>query len=444
VVFENQFLWPKERALSLAELMNFVRDSLEAQIPSRFWVIAEVADLRFDQTGNGYLELVEKEGDYLRAKAKGTIWSSRSPEVLASFEEFTGQRIKAGMKLLLEGRLRFHPVYGLSIDILAIDPHYSLGEMARKRWEILCRLQEEGLLERNRALPLPLVPQRIAVVASLHSAGLDDFLTHLRESLYAFSVTVFPTLVQGEEAERWIVAIFHALFHLQDAFDVVVLLRGGGSKVDLSCFDSEALGRAIATFPLPVLTGIGHTRDETIVDAVAHTALKTPTAVADFLVGRVRFFDEAIREEMANLERLVRELLEEEKEELWLWISRFRREATLSVRNHKEKVLRFGQELVFTARGLLAREESAHAVMVQKLKERVQQKLREEQNAIEKEKKTVELLHPYNILRRGYTITLCKGRVMKSVHDGWPGEEIATQFVDGMMWSEVKRVHGEP
>jgi exodeoxyribonuclease VII large subunit len=439
LVFQPQ----ESEVLTLSDLLAQVQLVVEGYFPSFFWVVAEVAEIQKNR-GHVYLELVEREGESVKAKVKGIIWSSRSANVLAFFEEVTGRTLKAEMKILLKGRLRFHPLYGLSFEIHWIDPNYSLGEMARRRREILKRLEQEGILEENRRLPFPLVPQRIAVVSSEHSAGLEDFLVHLRENPYgfAFSVKLFSTLVQGEEAELSLLGALDEVLREASHFDVVVLLRGGGSRVDLSCFDSYPLGRMVAGFPLPVLTGIGHHKDESVVDYVAYRALKTPTAVADFLVEQVRTFEEMLEGEASLLRECVQETLESHRYKLEEWTQRFRNDAFLLFQRERERNLRLEERFLLTVRTYIERRRVSEEELERSLRREALRQIEEARRFLDKEEKAILLLHPLNVLRRGYTLTFSRGKVVKSIKDCSVGQELVTQTFDGQIVSEVKGTHG--
>ncbi|MEJ8804031.1 exodeoxyribonuclease VII large subunit [Pontibacter sp. H249] len=283
--------------LSLYELHQQIREELEVAFPETYWVVAEIAQVSVDRRkGHCYLTLVDKGDDarQMLAQAKATIWASRYQMLSRYFEEKTGQQLRAGLKVLLQVSVRFHELYGLSLDVSSIDPNYTIGDLARQRQETLKRLTAEGLLEANKELELPLVPQRLAVISSATAAGYQDFVHQLQNNSYGytFETTLFPAVVQGNESPASVAAAFAKLAKYSNHFDAVVLIRGGGSQTDLSCFDDYKIAAAIGNSPLPVLTGIGHERDESIADIVAHTRLKTPTAVAGFLIDRFREAEE--------------------------------------------------------------------------------------------------------------------------------------------------------
>jgi len=279
--------------LSLGALMAQVRAALHHRFPDSYWVVAEVAEMTRPRQAGGhcYLTLTEPaagaEALGFTAQARATLWGSRYQQLAPAFAEATGQELRPGLRLLLRVKVTFHEQYGFSLDVLALDPSYTVGELARQRLATLRKLQEKDLLERQQELALPLAPQRLAVISSPTAAGFQDFVRQLEEAPYDFALTLFPALMQGEGAPASIRAALDAIRPRRGQFEVVILIRGGGAKTDLLAFDEYGLAAAVAAFPLPVLTGIGHERDEAVVDLVAHRALKTPTAVAAFLVERL-------------------------------------------------------------------------------------------------------------------------------------------------------------
>ncbi|SHL46555.1 exodeoxyribonuclease VII large subunit [Hymenobacter psychrotolerans] len=288
---------PPPVALPLAELLLRVKQSLSERFADSYWVVAEIADFtppRFDGA-HCYLTLTDQHqtgrGAQLKAQARATIWSQRYQQLAPQFEEHTGQELRPGLKIMLRVQVKFHEQYGLSLDVLALDPTYTVGELARQRLETLRKLQDKGLLDRQRALPLALAPQRLAIISSPTAAGFQDFVRQLEEAPYAFSLALFPATMQGTDAPASIRTALDAIRPHRQQVDAVVLIRGGGSKTDLLAFDDYGLAAAVGAFPVPVLTGIGHERDEAVVDLAAHLALKTPTAVAAFLAERLARLD---------------------------------------------------------------------------------------------------------------------------------------------------------
>ena len=275
--------------ITLSELQRRVRQALEERFALPLWVSAEIAEVKVNYSGHCYLELVEKgEGDGVpKAQARAVIWRSQYARIAAYFEAETGQRLAAGMRILAKATVNYHELYGFSLQLLDVDPAYTLGDMERQRQQTIARLQAEGVWEMNRQQAMPAVVQRIAVVSSSRAAGYQDFCNELAKSPYRFGLTLFDAVVQGAAAEDSIVDALSRIAAAGEAFDAVVMIRGGGSSSDLNCFNAYRLCNHVAQFPLPVVTGIGHDKDTSVADLVAHTALKTPTAVAAWLVERM-------------------------------------------------------------------------------------------------------------------------------------------------------------
>ena len=278
---------------TLTELCAIIGDALDDSLAASYWVKAEISSLS-EKGGHLYLELVDGK----TAKMRATCWSGTKELLLAYFESETGQRLQAGMSVLVEAEVQYHPVYGLSLSIVGIDPSYTLGDIAQQRQKTIAQLQADGLLDAQQLLPLPTLIKRIAVVSSESAAGYEDFKHQLDNSGYAFETQLFGATMQGEGAEKSIIAALEAIEAEAERFDVVAIIRGGGATTDLSCFDQYTLCAVCAQFELPILSGIGHTRDVSVLDLVAHEALKTPTAVAEWLIHRMD-------EQMARIADLV-------------------------------------------------------------------------------------------------------------------------------------------
>ena len=275
--------------ITLRELQRRVKSALEGQFALPLWVSAEISEIKVNYSGHCYLELVEKGGDngVPTAQARAVVWRSNYPRIAGYFEAETGQRLAAGIRILAKVLVTYHELYGFSLQITDIDPSYTLGDMERQRQQTIAQLQQDGVWDMNREAPMPAIVQRIAVVSSANAAGYQDFCKELARSPYRFTLTLFDAFMQGAAAEESIVTALCAVAERMDEFDAVVLIRGGGSASDLNCFNAYRLCAHVAQFPLPILTGIGHDKDTSVADMVAHTALKTPTAVAGWLVERM-------------------------------------------------------------------------------------------------------------------------------------------------------------
>ena len=280
-----------ERRYTLSELCAEIGDALDESLAPSYWVQAEISSLS-EKGGHLYLELVESGGTSAKqsvgaiAKMRATCWAGTKELIQAYFEAETGQVLQAGMAVLVEAEVHFHAVYGLSLSIVGIDPRYTVGDLARQRQLTIVQLQADGLLDAQQLLPLPTLIRRIAVISSPGAAGYGDFMHQLEESGYRFETQLFGATMQGEGAEQSIIAALEAIEEQAEHFDAIAIIRGGGAVTDLHCFDSYTLCAVCAQCSLPILSGIGHTRDVSVLDLVAHEALKTPTAVAEWLIHR--------------------------------------------------------------------------------------------------------------------------------------------------------------
>lgn len=410
-------------AISLYELNRFVRLSLREALPDAYWVQAELSEVREAYNGHCYIELVQKaeRGNSLLAKARGTIWANIYKLLKPYFEHETGQRFTAGIKVLLQVTVDCHELYGLSLTVQDIDPTYTLGDMARRRRDILLQLEAEGVLELNKELSMPLLPQRVAVVSAEGAAGYGDFCNQLLSNPYGFVFypRLFPAVMQGDRVESTVIAALDKIAAERDSWDVVVIIRGGGATSDLSGFDTYPLAVNCAQFPLPVITGIGHERDDTVLDMVAHTRVKTPTAAAEFLVA-------CLSDAAMELERLTNELT-----------------TGLTERMYKEKNrLNLLVERLPSLFALMsARQQHRIAQLDTRLRNAVQKGLVEHTHRLNLLEKIVEGASPTRILERGYTITRCDGKVVNSAASLAQGSVLTTELVDGEVYSEVLATH---
>ena len=284
------------RHITLAQLQGRISIALADALPLPVWVSAEVADIKINASGHCYIELIEKneKTGATEAQARATIWRSQVMSTIGRFEQESGQRFAKGMKILFKATVQHHAVYGMSLQIQQIDALHTIGDMERRRQQTIEQLQKEGVWEQNRSLPMPLVVQRVAVISSVTAAGYQDFMKELGRSAYRIETELFEATMQGERCDESIVAALYAVAERSDEFDAVAIIRGGGSTSDLECYNSYLLAFAVTQFPLPVLTGIGHDKDTSVTDMVAHTPLKTPTAVAAWIDGRAADFDGAL------------------------------------------------------------------------------------------------------------------------------------------------------
>lgn len=449
--------------LSLYELNSQIRSVLRRQLQSRYWVAAELSEVRVASNGHCYVEFIQKDetGGSLIAKARGTIWQRNFLPIADRFRRVTGKSIAAGMKVLAEVSVEFHELYGFSLSVSDIDPAYTLGDLERHRREIVEQLKADGIIELNKELRLPTLVRRVAVISSATAAGYGDFCNQLEQSGYPFHIQLFSATMQGDNVESSVVAALDEIALNADDWDVVVIIRGGGATTDLSGFDSYLLASVVAQFPLPVLTGIGHERDDTIVDLVAHLRLKTPTAVAAFLIeqrsgeaARLSDFEARIARCAANTLNAEHARLEKLSHRLTLAVSREREQTrrqfeSLVHRFEKASAGFFSQErqsLMLSAARLEARSEQilrerqhALALCMPRLAVAVDRRLVAEHHRLDMLQKSVQLASPDRILALGFSITQKDGRVVRDASTLQEGDVITTRFSQGSVEATISR-----
>ncbi len=406
--------------LTLSQLNTLVSEELKLAFPDTYWVMAETSDVRVNHSnGHCYLEFIEKNAltGSISAKAKAYIWNRTFALLKPYFEQTTGQAFVSGIKVLVCVSVDFHPLYGYGLNVCDIDPAYTLGDMQRKRQEIIRQLEEEGVFFLNKELELTPVPQRIAVITSPTAAGYEDFLDHLLNNKegFVFYPYLFPAIMQGEQTEDSIIAALDKIYRYKDLFDAVVIIRGGGATSDLSSFDSYLLATNCAQFPLPVITGIGHERDDTIVDAVAYYRAKTPTAVADFFV-------EALEDTYSGLLELQNGIVSEAGRKLEL---------------RSEQLKQIAFYLPNQSRALIEKQKNTLELQISGLRNACVQYLSEEQSKLKIKESFLKFSSPEYILSKGYSITMKNGKSVKSAKELKPGDLIETRLSEGKIFSEV-------
>ncbi len=470
---------------SLSELNGEVKKVLSANFNAPVWVIGEISEINVHSNGHCYLTLIEKgeSEDRIVAQARATIWSYTFRMLRPFFETTTGQQLTDGIKVLLQVSVEFHELYGFSLNVRNIDPTYTLGDQARKRREIIKRLTDEGVITMNKELELPLVPQKIAIISSPTAAGYEDFMEQLTKNSEGihFYTHLFPAIMQGNQAEQSIVDALDRIYPYENFFDVVVIIRGGGSQVDLSCFDNYKVAYHVTQFPLPVLTGIGHEKDDSIVDLVAHTRLKTPTAVAEFIIEGASAFEERINllqqeaielvenrmeGENSRLEdltgeivTLVRSLLGNEKNELMELTWKFQQEIKLTLQGKEHQLAKKLQKIGFLVdhylfirqqkiihaqnlldvtvyKGIFNKKQQLEGYL-EKFRRIAQRKIENEKHRIEIAEQKGMLSDPDTILKRGYSITTSQGRLVKDLTLLKNDEQLKTLFFEGAIYSKV-------
>ncbi len=476
---------------SLFELNAIVKNAIKTCFPNRYWIRAELSEVRENYSGHCYVEFVEKDKrtNQIIAKARGQIWANRWLLMRSYFESQTGVRFERGINVLVEVSVEFHELYGYSLTINDIDPDYTIGDMAKLRNEIIARLQNEGILEMNKELEMPEVVNRIAVISSATAAGYEDFMNQLdnNEQKFIFYTALFPAIMQGANVEKSIISALDRIYANIELFDVVVIIRGGGATSELNSFNSYDLALNITQFPIPVIVGIGHERDETVLDVVAHTRVKTPTAAAEFLISNNQIQEDILTDIEISIRNRVSFLIENEQKKL----RSFSEKIPLIVNNRlleeKNIIQGLSSDIKFISQSRINNEKNkldnlnnsvanlvnrrityeknrlniqgsripnliSNKLQTQNLKlsyveERIKNainiRMSREVEKLENMTKIVALASPENILKKGYSMTLKNGKVMKDVSDLNKGDKIMTVFENGSVESVVKNIDTE-
>lgn len=384
--------------LTLYSLNNLVHNAIADALPTRYWVTGELSEVRETAVGHCYIELVQRdeETQELVAKARGTVWARTYSLLRPYFLEQTGQPFAAGLKVLLQVSVGFHELYGYTLDVCDIEPAYTIGDIARHRQQVIRRLTDEGVIGLNKELELPLLPQRIAVISSATAAGYGDFCDQLQNNRYGFVFypRLFPAPMQGNGAEEGIIAALDTIAQEIDNWDVVVIIRGGGATSDLGCFDTYDLANNCAQFPLPIITGIGHLRDESVLDIVAHTSAKTPTAVAELLIHSMLANETWLLELQNVIATAITKRMENEKKRIDTLVGQMPVYTALYMQGQRHKLDLFQQR--------------------------------------------IEAASPEHILSLGYSITRMGGKAVRDTSTLKPGEEVETTVAGGTFTSVIK------
>jgi len=405
--------------ITLLELNRLVREVIESEMPHEYWVEAELSECR-ESRGHCYMELIEKDEHSATpiAKASAKCWAQKWMLVRPYFERTTGQRLAAGMKVLLKVYPQFHEAYGFSWIVTDIDPTYTMGDMARKRQEIIRQLKEEGVFELQKELELPVFSQRIAVISSETAAGYGDFCNQLSDNPYGFQFRtwLFPAIMQGEGTGQSIIAALEKIYTIINQFDCVVIIRGGGATSDMSGFDTLELAENVANFPIPIITGIGHERDESILDMVSHMRVKTPTAAAALLIDHLKIVLDTINNSQNSITRSVQQKLSTLNAQLLTVSEAIPRLFSIVKTRHEARLDAFGQKIPML----------------------IERRLTNTCHQLEILEEKVKSLDPQLLLKRGYSITLHNGKAVRDPRQLHQGDEIETRLEKGTLKSIIK------
>ena len=406
----------EERHITLFELNSLVREAIEDALPMEYWVEAELSECR-ESRGHCYMELIQKDEKTSTpiAKASAKCWANKWLTIRPYFERTTGQQLHAGMKVLLQVYPQFHEAYGFSWIVNDIDPTYTLGDMARKRQEIIQKLKAEGVFDLQKELQLPTFCQHIAVISSQTAAGYGDFYDQLTNNPYGFNfdVHLFPAIMQGEDVEQSIISALEQIYNMP--FDCVVIIRGGGATSDMSGFDTLALAENVANFPIPIITGIGHERDESILDMIAHTRVKTPTAAAALLIDHLKGVLETIEGAQSAISHYAQQ--------------------KLSALNFQLSTLSEAIPRLFSI--VRTQQESKIDALYTRLPMLIERRLTSESHRLQLINEKLKALDPTLLLARGYSITLHNGKTIKDASVLKPGDKLETHVAHGIIHSKV-------
>lgn len=427
-------------ALSLYELNNLVATSIRLTMPDEYWVVAELSEVR-EVRGHCYMELVEKD-EHSRtpiAKASAKCWRNVWMLLRSSFERHTGQSLCPGMKVMLSVHADFHEAYGFSWIVTDINPEYTLGDMARRRAEIIAQLKAEGIFELQKELCIPMFAQRIAVISSANAAGFGDFCNQLKTNDYGFQyeVSLFAAVMQGENVEASIIAALNEIYAQCDNFDVVVIIRGGGATSDMSGFDTLSLAENVANFPLPVITGIGHERDECVLDLVANQRVKTPTAAAALLIDNLL----RVKHQLDYMEKTIHlgcsRQLNYEQVRLLRMMEKLPLMCRTALADQLVRLKMLSVQMNMGSKMLLSKQLQKIGNVESQLKYSSLHYTQNERLRLATIEQKLQTLDPRNLLKSGYSLTLHHGKVVRQCSQLQEGDEIETRLSDGTIYSTV-------
>ncbi len=455
--------YQQREVIGLGELAERIRQVISKEFRVPQWIRAEISEWKPGQKGHYYLQLVEKQYGIINAQMRAMIWSGNASRIIPYFESVTGTRLGKGITILFQGSVSYHPQYGFSVQIQYIDPDYTLGEMEKEKAATINQLKKKGLWDMNRELVVPIVPQKLALIAAPGSKGLGDFQKTLHTLCPDVNIhlTLFASIMQGDNAPADIMRNLRKIEANAPDFDAIIIIRGGGAELDLKCFDDYELCAAVARASLPVVTGIGHTDDETICDLIASVRRKTPTDTAVYICESINNFIDRINHAEEILLQFTSALLSESHEQLESLENRIQRSVNQEIKLRSTQLETLSKSVIAGAMFLINEKKHSLTAISEHIKQQsksitrqhlsatelygikihaaVKQKMRQENSKITLLDNKVRLLHPDNILKRGYSITTHNGKAITSVHQLTPGDEIHTQFMDGDVQSIITK-----
>ena len=410
-----------KRVFPLSKLTAAIENVINSHCDKVVWVKAEIVKLNhYPQTGHCYPDLVEKKNGRIVAEIRGNIWKSQFDVINKKFREVLQEDLKDDMTVVIQASITYHPVYGLALNILDIDPEYTLGELAKQKAETVKRLQNEGIFDANKKLQLAQLPKTIAVISIESSKGYQDFINVIEQNPwgYQYHQKLFPAVLQGDRAVKTIVAQLQRIKKLAANFEAVVIVRGGGGDIGLSCYDDYRLSKAIANFPIPVLTGIGHSTNETVSELVSYKSFITPTKIAEFFLQQFHNFAFPLKENSEKIRTLANRLFERQRSELSQISRTFGFLSGITLRKNQNRLEHFENSLRSCSRSILQDQKA---------------ELRNISNS-------VQLLSPKNILKRGYSITRKDGKIIKNADELKANEVVELEFYNGRATAEIEKI----
>ena len=455
-----------QNRLTLAALQQIIKATLKSTLKPRYWVVAEINQLSIASAGHCYMELVERDEltKLTVAKSSAALWRSNVPTIFKRFSSATGRELGQGIKVMFQVEVSFHEVYGASLIIYDVDPTYTIGETELQRQLTIKQLESEGLMNLNKEIALPLVTQRVAIISSSTAAGYGDFVNELtgNEQGYSYELSLFAATMQGNGSEESIVAALDMVYAQHDKFDCVIIIRGGGSVSDLSCFDSYLIAKKIAQSPIVVVTGIGHDRDVSIADMASGISLKTPTAVARFLIDNLTSFDTMLFEQKSFVKDLFSEYCSSEKESLTKISHNLQSVVITMVREselyftQRYEMLRHGVDSFVTAENRFL-EDSKRAILNNskyqifekqkyvislhdKLKLLYSNTLDTTRSKLELQASNISKFDPAHIFAIGYSLAQIEGKALRSTKQAAVGTEINIKLLDGDIKANITEI----
>ena len=454
----------KIKTYTLSELQHEIKESISEQFPFAVWIVAEINTLTRHKSGHCYMELVQKSktSNSIIAQARATVWANKFSFISAYFESETDSELSAGMNVMLQVTITYHEIYGLSLNVIGINPTYTIGDMERAKKEIIARLINEGVFDMNKTQSFPAVVQNIAVISSSTAAGYGDFVNHLETNTYGYhiNITLFEAAMQGEQTEQSVLDALNRIGEEYENYDAVAIIRGGGSKNDLSWFDNYNIAYMVTQFPLPVISGIGHERDESIVDMVAHTRMKTPTAVANFIIDYNAQFEEQVDSTSSEIFGIAKEFLmssemylnnmtmsimkvrtrlSKDTERCDRIMSEIRTGLNVRMKEEELKLNMIGNKLETSPRRLISEQESHLNGIKELISRTTKHRIEKANEKLSFLEHRLTLNDPRTILKRGYSITRINGKVVTNDLETNEGDIMETLLYDGKVTSMVKK-----